>query len=260
MGATNSGDQKQIKTTRTVFDIVEYILRNGQSGVTAVANGLGMSKSTVHAHLVTLERLGYLVNEGGEYRLGLQFLTLGGQAQQTGRYRKLYNVAKPEIDDLAATTDERAQLVVEERGSGFYLYQARGSRAVIADSCIGSVAPLHTTAAGKSILAGYSDERIETIIEERGLDEGTEDSITDAETLFQEIETVRERGIAFDRGERVPGIRCVSAPVETDDGEVLGAVSVSVPKKRARGEFFDDELPELVRNAARVIALNAVYS
>jgi DNA-binding IclR family transcriptional regulator len=260
MATPRSGDQKQIKTTKTVFDILEYVLEQGECGVTEVASGLEMSKSTVHAHLVTLERLGYLVKEGDEYRLGLQFLTLGGQAQQAGRYRKLYNVAKPEIDDLASTTDERAQLVVEEGGRGFYLYQARGSRAVIADSFIGSVAPLHTTAAGKSILSGYPDERVASIVEERGLDGGTEDSIADLDTLVDELESIRERGVAFDRGERVAGIRCVAAPVETDDGEVLGAVSVSVPKKRARDEFFDEELPELVRNAARVIALNAVYS
>jgi DNA-binding IclR family transcriptional regulator len=48
--------------------------------------------------------------------------------------------------------------------------------------------------------------------------------------------------------------------IVTDDEEVLGSISVSVPAKRSGGDFFEHELPRSVMNAARVIALNATYA
>lgn len=251
---------KRIKTVGTVFDVVEAVLERERCGVTELAEELGKSKSTVHAHLSTLEERGYLVKEDEEYRLGLPFLTLGGSVQSATTYKKLYAVAKPEVDELAQTTDERAQIMVEENGHGYYLYQSSGSRAVVADSFIGYRVPLHTTAVGKSYLAAIGEERTADIVDRHGLQQDTEQSITDRGEFRDQLAEIEERGYAFDRGERVPGIHCVGAPIVTDDEEVLGSISVSVPAKRSDGDFFEHELPRSVMNAARVIALNATYA
>ncbi|WP_440767171.1 helix-turn-helix domain-containing protein [Natronorubrum sp. DTA7] len=47
------------------------------AGVTELADRLGLAKSTVHNHLLSLERHRYVVNEGGQYRLGLEFFNTG---------------------------------------------------------------------------------------------------------------------------------------------------------------------------------------
>lgn len=252
-------EQKRIKTTDTVFDIIEAIERQGRCGVTDIADEISLSPSTVHAHLVTLADRGYLVRDGDEYQLSLQFFSLGSSAQDVSDYTKLRRVAKPEIDELAETTEERAQIVVEEEGKGFYLYQARGTRAVMVDTKPGTSVSLHSSAVGKAILAHESDERVDEILAQRGLPQVTESTITDEERLSRRLAEIREQGYAFDRGERISGIWCVAAPVQTDSGDVLGAISVSLPKQRAEEEFYERELPELVTNAARVIALNMVY-
>ena len=252
-------EKRTIKTTRTVFEIIESIVE-GNGSVTEIAEDLGMAKSTIHAHLVTLEERGYLIKTGTEYGLGLRFLSLGGHVQTTGTYRKLYRTAKSEIDELAAETTERAQIMVEEEGYGVYLYQSLGSKGVMTDTHVGTRVFLHTTAVGKAFLAHIPQKEVDEIVERHGLPQVTENTTTDREELLAELETIREQGVAFDDGERVRGIRCVAAPIETDDGTVLGAISVSVPNRRITETQFERELPELVTDAARVIGLNVTYS
>jgi len=109
---------------------------------------LSISKSTVHNHLQTLRNLGYVVQDGDEYRLGLQFLGLGDHARQ---HHDLYHVVKPETDSLVEAVGERAQVMVEEDGIGIYVYQSLADQAVRTDSHIGTVVDLHATSVGKGV-------------------------------------------------------------------------------------------------------------
>lgn len=256
----NRNTSKKIKSTETCFDIIEYIHTNPAAGVTEIASEIGISPSTAHAHLYTLKERGYLIKKGGGYRIGLPFLTVAGYIQNAGRYKKLYQVSKPEIDELAETTGERAQVMVEENNRGFYLCQSGGEKAVITDSHVGTSVPLHSTAVGKAYLAHLPLDAITAAVDAHGLPAKTDNTITTRESLLDELEVIRERGVAFDRGERVVGIHCVAAPIISDTDTVLGAISVSVPKKRVHDDFFEHELPQQVMDAARVIALNATYS
>lgn len=256
----NTGSRKRIGSTDTAFDIIELILTRERAGVTEIAAEVGVSKSTAHAHLQTLKSRGYVIQtRDGQYRLGLQFLAIGGSVQNT-IYRRIYRNSKPEIDELAEKTTERAQIMVEENGDGVYLYQAEGSRAVMTDSYIGKRVPLHSTAVGKAYLSQLSRDAVDSLVDFDDLTPHTENTITDRDEFFEVLDDVREQSLAFDYGERVDGIRCVAAPINTDEEEVLGAVSVSGPRNRMEGSRFEETIPELVQNAARVIGLNITYS
>uniref|UniRef100_UPI003EB6AA54 IclR family transcriptional regulator domain-containing protein n=1 Tax=Halarchaeum sp. P4 TaxID=3421639 RepID=UPI003EB6AA54 len=81
-------------------------------------------------------------------------------------------------------------------------------------------------------------------------------TITDEEELFAELERTRERGYAIDDEERLPGLRCVAAPVLGDAGGVLGAVSIAGPTNRFRGERFEVDLPERLLETVNIIELS----
>jgi DNA-binding IclR family transcriptional regulator len=53
---------------------------------------------------------------------------------------------------------------------------------------------------------------------------------------------------------------CIGAPIQTDTGEVLGAVSVSTPVTRMDDDKFYSEIPDTVRSATNVIELNVQHS
>ncbi|GAA0312983.1 IclR family transcriptional regulator [Halarchaeum salinum] len=246
-----------VQATRTSLEIVEALVRLGGAGVTELASELDLPKSTVHNHLNTLHSAEYVVKEDGIYDVGLRFLKLG----ESSRNRpELYDVARPEIDLLAEQTGELVNLSVEEYGRGVYLYLAQGERAVRLDTNAGMRVHLHCTALGKAILAHTPEERVEEILDTMGMPARTDQTITDRETFFEELEVVRERGYAYDRQERLNGLRCVAAPIITPEKGVVGAISISGPTSRMQGDRFEEEIPNYLQNAANVVELNMTYS
>lgn len=246
-----------VDAVETTLDVLCGLTELGEAGVTELATGLDLPKSTVHSHLSTLHERGFVVKDGSQYRVGLRFLEVGARARK--QYR-VYEVARPEVTRLAEETGELANLMVEERGLGTYLHRSRGTEAVTVEAFIGTRVYLHSTALGKAILAHLPDDRVAEIVAQRGLPAVTDQTTTDADVLQDELETVRQQGYALDDEEHHDGLRCLAAPVLDPDGRVLGAMSVSGPTKRMRGERLDDELPRLLEERTNVVALNVTYA
>lgn len=252
------GEQtNRIRSVETAFSVLKHVKENEGAGVTAIANALSVSKSTAHSHLRTLESLGYLVETDDGYRTSLRFLEFGHHAR--AKYN-LYESGKSEADQLAQSTGERCQIMVVEDFRGVYIYQTAGDQAVRTDSHIGSDVDLHATAVGKSYLAHLSSEELETYLERVGLPARTDQTITDRDEFLAELEQVREQGYAVNHEERIEGMRAVGAPILTEEGDVLGSISVSVPTTRIEGDIHDTDLPGHLQRSARVITLKTTYS
>lgn len=244
-----------IRATETTLSIIEELKATGGMGVTDLARRVGISKSAIHNHLATLEQHGYVVKEENEYRLSLKFLEIGGYIRSR---MELFNVSESEVKGLANNTGELANLLTEERGLGVYIYRSKGEQAVQLDTYPGMPKYLHAMALGKAILAYMPEEKVRSIINEHGLPAITEDTVTDANQLFESLKEIRETGVAFDDEESASGVRCVAAPIEVDD-QVLGSISVSAPTSRMMGQTFEKQIPEKVLRAANVIELNIKY-
>lgn len=253
---TDNSENNTVSTLDTALSIVHTIESNGESTLSEISTELEISTSTVHRHLNTLRKHDYLVREGTEYRLGMRFLTLGGHVQTN---KQVFDLAKQKVDQLAAETGERVQFVVEEDGLRYYLYTQSGENAVQTDASIGKNGPLHESASSKAILAELSKERVEEIIDERGLSASTEQTITDREELFAELDTIRESGVAFNNEEATPGLRAVGAAVCDPDGGPAGGLSISGPAHRFKGDLYREELPNLVLAAANELELKLAY-
>ncbi|RBI59436.1 IclR family transcriptional regulator [halophilic archaeon] len=253
MGQAQKG---HLKTTENTIRIVEALRELDGAGVTELSNHLSMSKSTVHDHLTTLRQHDYVTKDEGTYVVGLGFFEVGEYARKR---RKIYEVARPEVQALAEETGELANLMVEEHGRGVYLYRAQGEKAVTLDTHTGKRRYLHNTALGKAILAHLPEKRVIEILDNHGLPAATENTITDREELHDELEKIRSSGIAYCGQERVEGLQCVAAPVLGKDQEVLGAISVAAPTTRMQGERFEEKIPELVLQAANVVEINVTY-
>lgn len=245
-----------VQTSKKTLTLVEELMEQGSCGVTELAAELDMGKSAVHNHLTTLQESGYVLKQGDEYQLGLKFLDIGGHVRKS---MKFYQIAEPEVKSLAADTGELANLMVEEQGMGVYLMRSKGEEALDLDTYAGLRTHMHTTALGKAILANFSDEHVEEIIERHELERKTPQSVGTREELFTELDKIRDCGYAIDDGERLQGLRCIAAPVNHSSGEVLGSVSVSAPASRFSDEDLHGDPAERVLSAANVIELNVNY-
>lgn len=246
-----------VKSTETTVAVVEGLKELEGAGVTELAEYLDVPKSTAHSYLSTLEQEEYVVKEDDAYYVGTRFLEFGAHARSR---RGIYDIARPEVDRLAEETGELSNLLIEEHGSGVYLHRAEGSRAVQVDAHVGTRVYLHATSLGKAILAHLPDERVDAIVDQQGLPAITDQTVTDRETLDEALAEIRERGYATDDEERLEGLRCVAAPVLSNDDRVLGAISIAGPTNRLRGDRFTETLPDKVLEAANVVELNVTYS
>lgn len=214
------------------------LLQTEPMGVAAVAAELDIARSTAHDHLTTLARLGYLVNEGGTYRLGLRLLD-HGMAARAGY--PIASVGTEVIEQLAADTGEAVWTVVEEHGRAVYVDSALGERAVPTHARVGTRSGLHYLASGKAILAHLPEEDVRAILET-----APSRPVEDVEAFFEELRNVADRGYALNDNEAVEGVRAIGAPVVTD-GTLRGALSLSGPANRLSSARIEDELvPELL--------------
>lgn len=250
------GSPRTLKTVERTARIIKALETLDGAGVTELATHLGMSKSSTYHYLATLRQEDFVVKTGDQYELGLQLLLSGEYVRNRNL---LYRYGKEEVEELAETTGEYANLFTEQHGKGINLYKVRGSDAVgsgYQTDKLQQPDQLHCTATGKAILAFLPEARVDGILDQHGLPERTANTITDRDELLDELATIRERGYAYNDEEEVEGLRAVGAPVIDRDDDVLGSLSVAGPTSRLKGTPFDEELPEQVQRAANVIEVN----
>lgn len=245
-----------VKSVERAMTVAEAVMRMEGARVSELAAELDMPKSTVHSYLSTLHELGYLVKEDDSYQIGTMFLQFGEYSRTR---REEYGMAAEKVTELAEETDERAQFVIKERGQGVFLYRESGEHAVEAGSGTGKRMYLHCTSAGKAILAHLPEEAVEGIIDRWGLPPVTPHTTTDAAALFDELAEIRDRGYALNHEENIEGLHAVGVPVRQEDGTVIGALSISGPSHRMKGEYFLEELPDLLLGTANELELNITY-
>jgi IclR family KDG regulon transcriptional repressor len=219
-------------------------------GVSEVAAALGMSKSSAHALLTTLDEIGLLQRTpSARYRLGWRLLPLSRTLMQTTGYRTRVSRAMHTAVDRYGQTMHLAAL---DRGAVVYIERVRSanSRRLPTDS--GARLPAHPSAVGKVLLAGR-DESLDLDYATAGtLKRYTPNTIVSAARLAAELGQVRASGIAYDREESIQGLCCIGAPVRSSDGAVIAAVSISASAAafEAEAETYAQVVGEVAAQAS----------
>lgn len=250
---TSDGTVRAVERTLV---LVKFLREHGPATLSEIAANLQLAKSTVHRYLQTLEHEGFVIAGDEEYMLSLRFLALGEHAR--GQHPE-YRLAREKVSELAEQTAERAQFIVEESGQAVYVYQQLGSTAVKADTYPGKRVPIHASAAGLAILSEYPRHRIDAITDQHGLEAITSETITDSETLNDQLQQTRERGYSINDQGVIEGLRAIGTPVIGPDGTVIGGLSISAPINRMEGKRLTEELPTLLLGAANELELNIAY-
>lgn len=226
--ARSSDDRYTVRSVQRALQLLEIVASGPQSGLslTEIAKTLGVSKSTTLATARTLTAHGILrsTEPGPRYKLGTALLRYGELASEGN---PLGELCLPILRSVRAATGMTARLAVAQDGHPVGVERVDGPGNVRFHAPLGQPEPPHATAAGKSILAMLSREQIAEICRETGLTRFTEHTITDQDTLFTELDTVRRRGYSVDDEEEVMGVFCVGAPVFDHQGVCVGAISVT---------------------------------
>ena len=200
-------------------------------GVTELAAHLNLNKSNVYNILATFKSLGYLEQlPDGRYRLGMKILEYAFAINQNLGYPRAV------FDILVDTADRAGEVVyfgVPYGANVLYLYVAhpKSRMGVIPyRDMLGETSPLYCTGIGKAMLAHMPEAEWEDHLDPVR-PKFQPNTITDKDSIFEELRYIRRRGFAIDNEEREPNIRCVGLPIRDSQGKVLAGISVSGPRE-----------------------------
>jgi DNA-binding IclR family transcriptional regulator len=211
-----------------------------------------MAKSSTHDLMSSLAKLGFLnKTDSNRYRLGWRLVTLSEVLLATTELRQ---EARPVMEELAARYQETIHLAVLDDTQAVYVDKLEGRQAVRVElTSLGARLFAHCSALGKVLLAYSPEEETKRILQTAGLPRFTENTITDMDELLQSLGKVRKQGYAYDMEEILPDLCCVGAPIYNHKGQVIAAISMSVPAyrfKRSQSEFRDGVI-RAARNISR---------
>ncbi|MXV62728.1 helix-turn-helix domain-containing protein [Natronorubrum sp. JWXQ-INN-674] len=251
-----SRSPRPVTTTESSLRILEFLKRNPGQTLEELSDELDLARSTIHRHLLTLEDNDLLVREDGAFYVALRFLDFGISARNRVPF---FDDGRRQVDRLAEETGEKVWLVAKEGDFSVHLYKASGDSPLRTSARVGQRRYLHQLAAGKAILANLDEDELQAIIDRQGLVEMTEQTITDEESLREELAAIRDRGYAFNISESIEGLNAVGAPIRDDDGTPIGGISISGPANRVKGDYLRNELPDKLLAAIDEIHINLRY-
>jgi IclR family acetate operon transcriptional repressor len=207
----------------------------------------GQPRGTLHRQLSHLVQEG-LLELGPDlcYAPGLRLLKFAAASWARNEFR---TVAVPYLEALHRRTGETVHLGVLRGREIIYLDKVESRQAVRMNSTIGNASPVYCTGVGKAALSVLPDAVLETLVSGLEFQRFTPRTLADRASLLADLADIRSSGVAFDREEHEPGIRCVAAPIHNRDRSLVAGISVTGPAYRVTDEQLLEWSPD-VRNAA----------
>lgn len=238
------------------MSILQTLAQGGPAGVSRLAEGLGIHKSTVFRLLATLEARGLVEQNAtrGEYQLGNGVVQL---AAGVTRRHDISVLSRRICQDLAQEVGETVNIAIREGFELVTLDQAVGASAITTVNWTGQRQPLHATSSGKVLLATMTESEFAEYLA-AGLARYTDHTIVDPDVLRTELEQVRALGYAYACDELEIGLAAIGAPIRSLTGGADAAVSISGPSFRVN-RATAPALAEHVLSAAAAIAAQNGY-
>lgn len=225
------------------FQVLEAVsVARGPVRLSALAEQLGLQKSTVHRVLAELIELGYVEQEAatGLYRATLRTWEIGAAVIADLPIRQ---IAANTLHDLHQQTGETVSLVMRSGDDALYLDKLISPRPTRFSTRVGSRVPLPLTVGGLAILA-VSDDGAEVV----GRVASRTDFPTplDVEGTLRVLATIRRRGYAVSSARH--SITGIGVAILDRDQYPVAALIVSAPTER---------LPAAQRTAAIELVVDA---
>src|ERR1700722_12251333 len=203
----NDPDAKErgVQSVDRALLIIETLAEEDEGyRLTDLAIRTGLSPSTVHRLLATLEKRRFVQFDRGEstWHIGAQSFAVGSTFV---RRRNFATQALPYLRKLRDQTRETANLAVVDDGSMVILTRVESREIMRSVTRVGGRVPMAASGLGKALLATYSEEDVFAIIQRDGMPRLTSKSIVRAGELCKSLHDIREQGYSVDDEEALIG-------------------------------------------------------
>lgn len=220
-----------VKSAIRVLDIFELLAENKNGlSVVDISNKLNIPQSSASNLVKTLHDSGYITrDETKKYVLGVRLIQLGAVAMDS---LDIGVVAKPILQRLVEKVEETVFLAIRAQNEVVYILKIDSNRSVNTTAQPGYHRPLYHTGLGKAFLSVMTKEEQNEILSNVNLIPITSHTITNKETLIEQLEEFRSQGYAIDDEEGEYGLYCIATTVSILDTNIEAAISVSGLKTR----------------------------
>jgi DNA-binding IclR family transcriptional regulator len=245
-----------VQAVENAFDILDSLTGDvPDATLPHLAARLGISRNKAFRLLATLENRGLVEREeiSGMYRLGLSTVEM---AQRFMRCANLVRLARPVMEALARRHDEAVYLTVVRGDEVLFLDMVDCDRQIKAMPLVGKRFPFFTNAAGKAIRAFESRDALERFAKRRRKGEG----FPDVATLEDEMNAIKQRGVAVDNGGLGDGVISVAVAVKDYAGKVVGALTLLGPSFRLMASRLENEIIPSLQESAEMLSMKFGYA
>lgn len=232
---------------RAVSILEQFNLERPELNLTEISAAIGLSKSTTHRLLGTLESTDMVEfdKRTGHYRLGLRVFRLGSVVAKS---MELVKQGDPLLAATAEETSETAFLVLADGNEALCLRRFDGSHQIrVLYLEPGRHSVFNCGAAQRVLLAHLPDSRWEEVVEGH-VRRLTQYSLVSRDELERDRREIRERGYSVSWEDVTLHACALGAPVRDAGGVVVAAVSISGIVQR----FSAERLPGLIRSVMRL--------
>ena len=244
-------DQTVNSVNKAILILECFAHNQTEWNISALAKQTDLPLTTLHRLLSTLVKAGYLKQEPVRktYCVGSRFILLSSALMN--KY-DLKNIAHPILQELSSKTGETAHLCQLDNFSMFYVDKVESVHSLICASRIGVTAIPHTTAAGKVLLSGQSEEYLSAYCKLLpSFHTPAEKAIRTESELQCALADVQKLGYALDNEENEAGVMCIAAPIYDNSNNLCAAISVSGPLFRL-AEQVHSMIPQVREYANRI--------
>jgi DNA-binding IclR family transcriptional regulator len=247
-----SAEPKSPSVLGRAFEVLDAFPGNGEgTTLTALARRTGIPKGSLHRLLQQLVDYGALERVDQLYYLGGHIFEL---AKTVPLQSQLRETALPFMIELYEKVHETIHLGVLQGIDVVYVERLGGLRQVRCPTRVGGRMPAYCTALGKALLANSPGAVVRRVVE-AGFVPHTRYTVRLPGMLIQDLERTRERGIAVEHEEMLPGVACVAAPIITA-GMPIAAISITGPSNSVSIQRYRQALTTAVSGVAEALARN----
>jgi IclR family KDG regulon transcriptional repressor len=235
---------KSVKVIEKAFHILEQISNQNNLSLKEISERTELPKPTASRILDTMQTLGYVEQDSNtqRFQLGSNFLSFVKKSNST---TDVTVISEPFMKRLLVQFGETVNLARLRDTQIVYVRILESRNAFRISDNIGDRASIHSTAIGKSIGAFLPKDNLNEFIKNCSFQRFTRKTIIDEPSLRRHLLTVRQNGYALDNEEGHDGVICVGAPIFNKDNLPFAAISISMPKVRAKKVVLQNVVREL---------------
>lgn len=218
--------------------------------ITEAARLTGMSRATARRCLLTLTEIGYVAQEGNDFRPTPRLFRL---AESYSEIDSLPRLARPHLAAARETLQESVSLAILEEGVSVFIARAEAERIVAAGVRVGARLPAGGSATGRVLLAALDDTQLDAYLASFEPVPRTPRTLTDKAELRAAIVAARIEEVAFTDEELELGMRSMAMPVKDPRGVTRAALSVSAFTARISKQGMVEEFLPVLREHAQAI-------